>query len=108
MIHEHSLAGNTIWVAGGTGIVLVTSSLSFEAVVADRAFPVVSAWPMGIAVVNMLVQSIPGVEVAIAMLAVWHIDGAVSADLPLKLAMSMRQEGRRWKRNEGTEIKEAD
>ena len=74
MIHEHSLAGNTIWMASGTGIVLVTSSLSFEAVVADRAFPVVSAWSMGITVVDMLIQSIPGVEVAIALLAVWHVD----------------------------------
>jgi hypothetical protein len=63
------------------GIVLVTSSLSFEAVAAGRPFPVVSAWSMGIAVVDMPVQSIPGVEAAIVLLAVWHVDGAVLADL---------------------------
>jgi hypothetical protein len=35
---------------------------------------------MGIAVVDVLVQSIPGAEGTIALVAIWHLDVAVVAD----------------------------
>jgi hypothetical protein len=61
--------------AGSIGIMLVTSSFGLEALIADIAFPIVSARSMGIAILNVLIQCSVAVEVpATALMAMRHGD----------------------------------
>ena len=75
LILEHPIAWRAVWVASGSTRMLSSSRFRPKAAITILAFPVrliLRVVAMGIAVIDVLVIAVLGIEVTITFTAVWH------------------------------------